>query len=179
MKSLTNYLILELKSDTYKSAAHKAYIKNDKRMNKFMGAYSKALIKEKDKFFDKLKEDIIANGGEVKGRADRDEIPTATYPLDYGWINEYGWKDHDSWSDFVYIGLGTDKNKMCENSYTLTLSAGEDIGITITRGTTGMSKPIPFNGKQYNTPSKELLKFVEDIIFNGNENTWEKYFKKK
>lgn len=47
MKSLTDYLVLELKSDTYKSAASKALAMNDPaRAKKFMDAYYKAYKKE-------------------------------------------------------------------------------------------------------------------------------------
>ena len=46
MKSLTDYLVLELKADTYKSAFQKAKAKGDERAGKFLDAYLKALDKE-------------------------------------------------------------------------------------------------------------------------------------
>lgn len=46
MKSLNEYLVLELKADTYKSAYQKAKGKGDDRADKFLAAYIKALQKE-------------------------------------------------------------------------------------------------------------------------------------
>ena len=46
MKSLNEYLVLELKSDTYKSAYQKARAKGDDRADKFLAAYIKALQEE-------------------------------------------------------------------------------------------------------------------------------------
>lgn len=46
MKSLNEYLVLELKADTYKSAYQKAKAKGDERASKFLDAYLKALEKE-------------------------------------------------------------------------------------------------------------------------------------
>lgn len=46
MKSLNEYLVLELKSDTYKNAFLKAKAKGDDRAGKFLDAYLKALEKE-------------------------------------------------------------------------------------------------------------------------------------
>ena len=46
MKSLNEYLVLELKADTYKSAYQKARAKGDDRADKFLAAYIKALQEE-------------------------------------------------------------------------------------------------------------------------------------
>ena len=46
MKTLTNFLMLEMKADTYKSAFQKAKAKGDTRADKFLAAYIKALQKE-------------------------------------------------------------------------------------------------------------------------------------
>lgn len=46
MKSLNEYLVLELKTDTYKSAFQKAKAKGDDRADKFLAAYIKALQEE-------------------------------------------------------------------------------------------------------------------------------------
>ena len=46
MKSLNEYLVLELKADTYKSAYQKARAKGDDRADKFLDAYLKALQEE-------------------------------------------------------------------------------------------------------------------------------------
>lgn len=49
MKSLNEYLVLELKADTYKSAYQKASAKGDERAEKFLQAYIKALKEETPK----------------------------------------------------------------------------------------------------------------------------------